>query len=249
MASNPPGKCCFSGYRHEGETSGVHEMMYNVETYITGTTSPSDKVIVIMTDVYGNHFTNVLLIADQLALAGFKVYIPDILFGDIVSSMDGSVDFNGWLAKHDPITTRKIVDNFLSNLRKEFNPKFVGIVGYCFGAKFAVQQISEVDGLADICAIAHPSGVSIDELKLIGKNKPLLIAAAETDPIFPAELRHQTEDTLKEIGARYQIDLFSGVSHGFASRGDASDPVIKYAMDKALHDQIFWFKHFSKVNK
>ncbi|CCC71694.1 hypothetical protein NCAS_0I00260 [Naumovozyma castellii] len=245
MASNRPGKCCFSGFYHEGTPKGIHESIYGVDTYVTGSASPKEKVIVILTDVYGNRFNNVNLIADQLADAGYKVYIPDILFNDPVVALDGSVDFNEWLAKHDAVKTRAVVDNFLKELKREFGPKFIGVIGYCFGAKFAVQQISSKDGLANCCAIAHPSFVSIDEIKAIGNKKPLLISAAENDTIFPADLRHTTEDTLREIGARYQLDLFSGVSHGFAARGDVSDPVVKYAKEKALRDQIFWFDHFS----
>ena len=35
--------------------------------------------------------------------------------------------------------------------------------------------------------------------------------------MFAPELRHQTEDELAKLeGVRYQVDLFSGVTHGFA---------------------------------
>ncbi|CCF57490.1 hypothetical protein KAFR_0C04990 [Kazachstania africana CBS 2517] len=244
MASNPPGKCCFEGFYHEGTAKGKHEEIFGLDTYVTGTTSPSDRVIVILTDVYGNKINNALLIADQLARPGYKVYIPDILFGDVVVKLDGSTDFNAWRERHSPEKTRKVVDEFMSSLKKEYNPKFIGVIGYCFGAKFAVQQINTDGGFADVAAIAHPSFVSMEEVAAI--EKPLLIAAAENDSIFPEENRHATEAKLKEIGARYQLDLFGGVQHGFAARGDVSDPVVKYAKEKALSDQIYWFDHFSK---
>lgn len=244
MASNPPGKCCFMGHRHTGEPKGEHKDVFGLNTYVTGDSS-NDKIIVVLTDVFGNKFKNVLLIADKLGEEGFKVYIPDILFGDEIESLDGSVDFNAWKARHSAEATRSVVDPFMAKLREELSPKFVGVIGYCFGAKYAIQQIDAKSGLADAAALAHPSFVSIEEVAAIG-SKPLLISAAETDNIFPAELRRQTEDKLKEIGARYQLDLFSGVSHGFACRGDLSDPVLKYAMDKALLDQVYWFQHFSK---
>lgn len=244
MASNPPGPCCFKGFRHEGTSTGSLGDLYGINTYATGSQS-NEKIIVIITDIYGHKFQNTQLIADQLGDAGYRVYIPDILFGDAIEKLDGSVNFNEWLEKHNAVKTKEIVDRFLSGLKDEHSPKFVGVIGHCFGAKYAVQQIHASEGLADVCAIAHPSFITIEEVAAIG-TKPLLISAAENDSIFPPELRHQSEAKLQEIGARYQLDLFSGVSHGFAVRGDTSDPVVKYAKEKVLLDQIYWFNHFSQ---
>ncbi|CAI4054416.1 hypothetical protein SKDZ_01G0160 [Saccharomyces kudriavzevii ZP591] len=246
MASHQPGKCCFEGVYHEGSPKGYHEEIFGLDTYVTGTASPKDKVIVIMTDVYGNKFNNVLLTADQFADAGYKVFIPDILFSNAISS-DKPIDRNAWFQKHSPEVTKKIVDGFMKLLKLEFDPKFIGVVGYCFGAKFAIQHINPKGGLANAAAIAHPSFISIEEIEAIGSEKPLLISAAEEDHIFPADLRHLTEEKLKDIHAIYQLGLFSGVAHGFAARGDISNPAVKYAKRKVLLDQIYWFDHFSKV--
>lgn len=134
------------------------------------------------------------------------------------------------------------MDSFLSELTKKIDTKFIGLVGYCFGAKYVIQQLTN-DTKVSAGAVAHPSFVSIDEVAEI--KKPLLISAAETDQIFTDELRKDTEQKLKEIKARYQIDFFSGVSHGYACRGDPKDPVIKYAKEKTFADQVHWFNTFS----
>lgn len=242
MASNPPGKCCFEGFYHEGQAKGTHKDVCGVDTYVTGAENSSDRVIVILTDIYGNRLNNVLLTADQMATDCHQVYIPDILFNDPVVALDGSTDFNAWLAAHPAEKVQELVTKYLTDLRAQLKPKFLAVVGYCYGAKFAIQQIG-ANPLADCCAIAHPSFVSIEEVDAI--SKPVLISAAEEDPIFPEELRHQTEAKLKENKARYQLDLFSGVSHGFAARGDTSNPVVKYAKEKVLVDQLYWFNYFS----
>jgi hypothetical protein len=44
--------------------------------------------------------------------------------------------------------------------------------------------------------------------------------ALETDFTFPTESRRRAEDILIETKATYHIQLFSGVNHGFATRGD-----------------------------
>jgi len=43
---------------------------------------------------------------------------------------------------------------------------------------------------------------------------------AETDHTFPVESRRRAEDILVEIKATYHIQVFSGVTHGFGTRGD-----------------------------
>jgi dienelactone hydrolase len=64
----------------------------------------------------------------------------------------------------------------------------------------------------------------------------------ETDSIFTTELRHESEAKLAEIKATYQINLYSGVSHGFAVRGDMENKWEKWAKEKALEQAIEWFR-------
>ena len=71
---------------------------------------------------------------------------------------------------------------------------------------------------------------------------PLAIAAAESDRVFPVEKRHETEATLKEMGIPYQINVYSGVEHGFALRGDLSKPDQNYAKESAFFLASHWFK-------
>lgn len=240
MASNPPGQCCVETNFHEGTPVGKHEQVFGLNTYVTGANNPDSRVIVVLTDIYGNEYNNVLLIADQLAKKGnYRVYIPDILKGDPVTPGD---DLGPWLEKHTAAITEPIIEGFLSKLRAQIGSSaFVGLIGYCFGAKYTIQQLAE-GGLATAGAVAHPSFVTIGEVAAI--KKPLLISAAEQDPIFTVDLRHQTEAKLAEIKARYALTLFGGVSHGFAVRGDVKDPVVKHAMTKVLADQLEWFALF-----
>jgi len=53
---------------------------------------------------------------------------------------------------------------------------------------------------------------------------PLLLSCAETDGAFPSELRRKAVDILQREKKVYHLQLFQGVSHGFASRGDLEDP-------------------------
>lgn len=66
----------------------------------------------------------------------------------------------------------------------------------------------------------------------------------ETDNIFTTQLRHESEDTLIKTGQRWQINLYSGVVHGFAVRTDLSDVYQKWAKEQAFCQAIQWFKNF-----
>ena len=49
----------------------------------------------------------------------------------------------------------------------------------------------------------------------------------ETDFSFPTEARRKAEDILVKNKKQYFIQVFSGVNHGFAVKGDISVPDIR----------------------
>ncbi len=82
------------------------------------------------------------------------------------------------------------------------------------------------------------------EEELAAITGPLSIAAAETDAIFPPEKRHASEEILKKAGHPYQINLYSGVAHGFAVRGDMSKKIERYAKEQAFYQALQWFNEW-----
>jgi dienelactone hydrolase len=94
----------------------------------------------------------------------------------------------------------------------------------------------------DVGFIAHPTNVSEEELAAI--TGPLSIAAAETDPLFPAEKRHASERILAERGLPYQVTLYSGVAHGFAVRGDLSKRIEVFSKEQAFLQAVTWFDEY-----
>lgn len=104
-------------------------------------------------------------------------------------------------------------------------------------AKYAIRLLQP--GGVSVAYVAHPSFVEEDELANI--KGPLSIAAAETDAIFPTPKRHASEKILAGTGQHYQINLFSGVEHGFAVRGDMTNPIAKFAKEGAFDQAVNWF--------
>lgn len=73
---------------------------------------------------------------------------------------------------------------------------------------------------------------------------PLSIAAAENDEVFPATLRHKSEEILQRGGHAFQISLYSGVSHGFAVRGSPEVRVERFAKEQAFRQAVDWFDEY-----
>lgn len=118
-------------------------------------------------------------------------------------------------------------------------------------------------GKIDVGYYAHPSFFTIEDVSAI--EGPLSIAAAgkysqdrkekkegkisnfsplsETDPVYPPQLRHDSEAALIKVGQPWQINLFSGVAHGFAVRGDPNNPQTKWAKEQAHAQAVAWFNH------
>lgn len=54
--------------------------------------------------------------------------------------------------------------------------------------------------------------------------EPLLLSCAENDHAFDAAARTKAFEVLQREGKKYHVQLFQGVGHGFAVKGDPEDP-------------------------
>ncbi|KAF2274650.1 alpha/beta-hydrolase [Westerdykella ornata] len=245
MASNPPGQCCAVGVKHEGTAVGEVKTIADVRAYFS---YPKDKsthnAILIITDILGMDFINVQLIADQFAANGYFVVAPDLFNGAPAPVNDPNFDIKKWIQDSMPRTHQvdPILEATIKELRGSYGVKRLGGVGYCFGGKYVCRFLKS--GKLDAGYIAHPSFVDAEEVE--GIEGPLSIAAAETDHIFPAEKRHETEAILLKHKVPYQINLFSDVVHGFAVRCDLSKRREKFAKEQAFFQAVAWFDEYVK---
>lgn len=118
-----------------------------VSTYLSrppASTNPSNKAILLLSDVFGI-YKNIQLIADQFAARGYFAVIPDLFDGDAIAPSDfdsGNVDLKSWLSKHPTEKVDAIVEGMIGHLKSKLGVEYLGGVGYCFGAK--------VSGLAGV---------------------------------------------------------------------------------------------------
>lgn len=72
----------------------------------------------------------------------------------------------------------------------------------------------------------------------------LTLPTIEIDQIFTTELRHKSEGILIKTAQPWQINLFSGVTHGFAVRADLSNKHFKFAKEQAFCQAVTWFNQY-----
>jgi dienelactone hydrolase len=65
--------------------------------------------------------------------------------------------------------------------------------------------------------------------------------------IPPAKLA-QIEDLLRATGQPYQVNFYSGTSHGFATRANISDPEQKYGKETAFYQAVRWIDAWAAGN-
>lgn len=240
---------CFSGVTHEGEPTGTVEDINGVQTYVAlppaGKDYDKTKAVLVLTDVFGIPLVNNRLLADDFAKNGLQTYIPDIFNGD-ARKLNVPVDREKWLANHGREQTRPPIDKIIAGL-KERGVEKIAATGYCFGARYVFDLA--FDNIIKVAAVAHPSRLEVpDDLnKFKASGIPLLINSCEVDPTYPQESQKIGDDILG--GGQTQTETywrayFDGCEHGFAVRGDLSNPAVKKGKEQAFANTVEWFnKH------
>jgi dienelactone hydrolase len=89
--------------------------------------------------------------------------------------------------------------------------------------------------------VAHPSFIKVPEdIEAIAV--PGIFNCAETDFLFSETAKHNSEEILKKKPFRTEFIGYPGTTHGFAVRGDESQPQILEAKQKAAAESSKFLK-------
>jgi len=236
---------CISGVRHEGTPTGKVEEINGVKTYVAlpETDYPKNKAILFLPDIFGLELPNAQLLADDFAINGFQVYLPDYLNGDPVPAdfLGGKFDLNAWFPNHGQDKTRPTLDKVIAGLKARGITEF-GATGYCFGARYVFDLAFE--GAIKAAVVSHPSLLQVEDLEKYAKtNVPLLINSCEVDEQYPAEKQAKGDEILGDgkFAPGYLRTYWPGCTHGFVVRGDVSDPKVKAGREGAFKATVEWF--------
>ncbi|KAL9018770.1 MAG: hypothetical protein Q9185_003924 [Variospora sp. 1 TL-2023] len=68
------------------------------------------------------------------------------------------------------------------------------------------------------------------------------MACTENDQLFPDDIRAEGQKWLVDNKVPHEIQVFSGVPHGFAVVGEYEDPKIMDAQKAAFEQMLSWLK-------
>ncbi|KAH0831901.1 hypothetical protein J3R83DRAFT_12783 [Lanmaoa asiatica] len=250
--ASPPGACCWTGIKHTGTPEGRIEPLGGLDTYISEppantASGPHKRVLLFLADAYGPLFINNKLLQDYFASRGFIVLGPDYFFGvpvqnlppdrDKVAVVPGGTATQRLRTPPTLCPSDMLLSSFFSLGTK--TTKYIA-VGYCFGAPFVLDLAAEGSIVAGIV-------FSVDAIA--AHHQPfswLIPSPTEDDFTFSLEARRRAEDILVSNESTYFFQVFSGVSHGFAVRGDPNVPHARWAKEESARGITEWFFRFAQ---
>lgn len=240
---------CIKGVRHEGTPEGKIEQIAGIECYVATPEGEyaKDKAILYLTDVFGHKLINHQLLADDFARNGFRVIVPDLFQEPCPPNcFDPGVTFDlgAWFGRNGIDFSEPRVRTVLAALREQGVTR-IAVTGYCYGARSGFNLAFEK--AIDVLAVSHPSLLKVPED--IQKYKdtavaPLLINSCTVDHMFPLEVQPKADEILGDgkFAPGYKRPYWEGCTHGFAVRGDLSDPKVKAGKEGAFKEVVEWFK-------
>jgi len=237
------------GVTHEGTPKGKWEKIGGVDSYVATPTGeyPQNKAILFLSDAFGLHLHNNQLLADDFAANGFKTIIPDYLNGDSIPAdalSTGTFNLANWFPNHSQKETRPTLDKVVEALKSEGVTELAA-TGYCFGGRYVFDLAFDHD--IKVSVVSHPSLLKVPEdiEKYAATSKaPLLINSCTVDQQFPLEASAKADEIFKEFAPGYKREYFEGCTHGFAVRGDLSDPKVKAGKEGAFKASVEWIKKY-----
>lgn len=93
--------------------------------------------------------------------------------------------------------------------------------------------------------VNHPSLLQIPEdlEKIKTTGTPILFNTCEVDQLYPPEAQAVGDKILGNgsmEGPTYKRNYYPGCRHGFATRGDKSDPNVKFGKEDAFKQSVGW---------
>ncbi|KAH6903414.1 hypothetical protein BKA70DRAFT_1300910 [Coprinopsis sp. MPI-PUGE-AT-0042] len=267
LLAGPIGDCCAKSVKHSGEATGKTIDIDGIPTYLSEPpTGPKGKkqILLFFSDVYGPLSLNNQLLQDFFAsndaicsmvrlksLTGFYVLGLDYFFGDTMDKYVGKPDAerDAWITRIREIAG-EAWPRWVEAVRKIYglNLAFHDVPrsscsGYCFGAS-PIMELAATDKIvagtsllatlmnshrtALVAAFAHPALVTEDHFRNVKKD----------DFTFSAESRRRGVDILTETKAVYYMQVFGGVTHGFATKGDISVAHIRKPFPSAANKTL-----------
>ncbi|KAF8141934.1 hypothetical protein EV363DRAFT_1309421 [Boletus edulis] len=148
----------------------------------------------------------------------------------------GTFNFSAWISKHGTDVTRPRIDNVIATLKHQGIKEFAA-TGYCFSG---ISLLNSAFNQLATSLISHST-------KFKQTKVPLLINSCKIDQVFPIDSQAQADVILGGGLTKtdlYRREYFDGCTHGFAVRGDMSNPKVKAGKEGAFKAIVGFFLQY-----
>ncbi|KAI8975486.1 Alpha/Beta hydrolase protein [Mycotypha africana] len=230
MASYSKACCELPPVVSDYEKTGEMEKYDGLDIYTVG---PKDakKAVLVIYDIFGYH-PNAYQFCDILAKScKWRVIMPDLLHGDYATMelLGKGKELMAWL---DRVGTLEVVTPDIQRSEKYLKEAGVDactLVGFCWGAKIAV-QLTSLNPFFVGASLIHPSFVDVKDAEKAGA--PILAIPSKDEP----DMTEYMEVLYKKpFGKQCKHVRFDDMQHGFcAARGDYNDKLNAQRANEAI---------------
>ncbi|KAG1057652.1 hypothetical protein G6F43_000508 [Rhizopus delemar] len=218
------------------EAIGSMENIGDLPMYTVG---PKDakKAVLVIYDIYAMH-NNTKQFCDILAKhCGWRVVMPDFFRGDDAhGKMDSTDTLLAWLGKVGTIEIIAPQIERVQNHLKEQGVVAATLVGFCWGAKIAVQITSQLPFFVGASMI-HPSFVDVKDAESAGA--PILALPSKDEPDMTEYFEILSKKPFGSLCEHYRFD---DMVHGFcAARGDYDNEENRKRATEAIQLTVNFF--------
>uniref|UniRef100_A0A3Q1BBY1 Carboxymethylenebutenolidase homolog n=1 Tax=Amphiprion ocellaris TaxID=80972 RepID=A0A3Q1BBY1_AMPOC len=218
---------CDIGDRMEYGGLGQEVQIEHINAYVVKPSTPSDKAIIVIHDIFGWQLPNTRYMADMLAANGY-MYVESYTDSSIKEPWSPSHDwanFMEWLKDKKPTEINKEVDAVLRYLKEQCRAKHIGAVGFCWGGVathyLALQYPQVKAGVRVLCDILLMLTYFVFQVSILETN------------------------VKKKCKIDYQVKTFPGQSHGFVHRKrEDINPADKPSIQEARMDMLNWLNKY-----
>ncbi|KAF9264325.1 dienelactone hydrolase endo-1,3,1,4-beta-D-glucanase [Marasmius fiardii PR-910] len=248
---------CFKGVTHEGTPNGKWEEIGGINCYVAvpNDNKNPDKILLFLPDAFGIQLINNQLLVSDFAANGIKTVAIDYFYGEPVPVEALSPGYSGpfnretWFAKQMS-RSRPAIDKVIEALKGDGITEFAA-TGYCWGGRYTFDLAFE--SIITTAIVSHPSRLKVPEdlQEYLEKSKaPLLINSCTVDAQFPLEAQAKADEILGDgkFKPGYKREYFDGCEHGFAVRGDLSNPKVKAGKEGSFKASVEWLKAYCCKN-
>ncbi len=174
--------------------------------------------------------------AEKLAESGYYVLVPDLYYRagdyaplDHATLQDDPVQQARVMTMVALVTNEAIMRDlaiFLEFFDRESRVRGprIGCVGYCLGGPLALYAAGTFPDRVAVAASIHGANLATDRpdsphLLADRMRGALYLGVAEFDPYIIAGETQRIDAALRDAGARYTLEMYSGCHHGFALVG------------------------------